>query len=359
MCPTLAAAVNKDGNVHLLKADDLSTRNSETAAHAAPLQSLQLDAADNPDSSIAGGILGVPAYWPSGNMLFVTDNGPGFTDGTGTHVNAGVVGLNLTPAPTCTLQVAWSVNWWKTLSLDGQPPTSPTVANGVVFVGSGVNGSVHAFDATSGTDLWNSGGAIPGGATFAAPMVANGVLYTASWNSFGASGGTIRAFGLGQTASCPPPPAVLLGDQAIESQRDDNKLGLAEAFQTTASACGTVTSLSIYLDSSSTVTKLFAGLYADASGHPGALMAQGSNSAALTAGAWNKITIPGGIVTAGQPYWLAILGTNSGLLRFRDGKGGCLSETSAQSNLTSLPSSWATGAIYSSCPASGYGSSGP
>lgn len=58
-CPTLAAAVNKDGYIHLLKADDLSTRNSEPLAHA------------------AGGILGVPAYWPSGNMLFVTANGPG------------------------------------------------------------------------------------------------------------------------------------------------------------------------------------------------------------------------------------------------------------------------------------------
>jgi hypothetical protein len=87
-------------------------------------------------------------------------------------------------------------------------------------------------------------------------------------------------------------------------------------------------------------------------------MAQGSSSA-LKAGAWNTVAIPGAIVKANVPYWIAILGTNSGLLRFRDGNGGCVSEGSAQTNLTSLPSSWSTGAIYPSCPLSGYGSTGP
>lgn len=141
-------------------------------------------------------------------MLFVTANGPGITNSTGKHINAGVVGLSVVPTPRCTLQVAWSVDWWKTLSNDGQPPSSPTVADGVVFVGSGVNGSVHAFDATNGTDLWNSGTAIPGGgATFAAPIGANGVLYAASWNGFGATdGGTVRAFALG-----PPPSTASTG----------------------------------------------------------------------------------------------------------------------------------------------------
>jgi hypothetical protein len=152
---------------------------------------------------------------------------------------------------------------------------------------------------------------------------------------------------------------VLLGDQLIESQLDDNVLGLAEAFQSTASASGTVGALLIYLDASSTAATLVAGLYADSAGHPGALIAQGSSSA-LTPGAWNTITIPGAIVTSGNPYWIAVLGTQSGTLRFRDRNGGCNSETSTQSNLTSLPSSWATGSIWPSCPVSGYGiSTGP
>ncbi len=261
--------------------------------------------------------------------------------------------MSVVPAPRCTLQVAWSVDWWKTLSNDGQPPSSPTVADGVVFVGSGVNGSVHAFDATNGTELWNSGTAIPGGgATYAAPIVANGVLYAASWNGLGLPTAALSALSRwGHPPPPPPPGSVLLGDQVIESSRDDNALGLAEAFQATASASG-------YLDGSSTATKLVAGLYNDNAGHPGALIAQGS-STALTPAAWNTITIPGAIVTAGQPYWIAILGTNSGLLRFRDRNGGCKSEASAQSNLTSLPSSWATGSIYPSCPLSGYGTTGP
>ncbi|SFK30337.1 PQQ-binding-like beta-propeller repeat protein [Methylocapsa palsarum] len=352
-CPTLAAAVNKDGHVHLLTADDLSTRNSETLAHAAPLQTLALnDAFDGPGK---GGITGVPAYWPSGNMLFVTDGGPGITDSAGHHINAGVVGLTISSPPSCNLQAAWSVDGTNVLTADNQPPSPPTVANGVVFVGSGLNGSIHAYDATSGSEIWNSGSAIAGGATFVAPMVANGVLYTASWNGFGASdGGTVRAFAQGSTSPPPPPPNVLMGDQQVESQLDDNSLGTAEAFQTTAIASGTVGSLSIYLDASSTATKLVAGLYADSAGHPGALIAQGS-ATALKAATWNAVSIPGAIVSAGQPYWIAIMGTNSGLLRFRDGSSGCKSESSAQTGLTALPSSWSSGAVYTSCPLSAYG----
>jgi outer membrane protein assembly factor BamB len=356
-CPVLAAAVNKDGHIHLLTADNLSTRNSETLAHAAPLQSLALNNAyDGPG---AGGITGVPAYWPSGNMLYVTDGGPGITDSSGKHINAGVVGLTIAPAPSCNLQVAWSVNGTNVLTADDQPPSSPTVANGVVFVGSGLNGSIHAYDGMSGSELWNSGTAITGGATFATPMVAKGVLYTASWDGFAASaGGTVRAFAQGSPPPPPPPTSVLLGDQSIEAQLDDNPLGSAEAFPTTASSSGTVTTLWIYLDGSSTATKLVAGLYADSAGHPGALIAQGS-STALNASAWNAVTIPGAIVTAGQPYWIAILGTNSGQLHFRDG-AACNSEGNAQSGLTALPSTWATGQVWSSsCPLSAYATTGP
>jgi hypothetical protein len=357
-CPLLAAAVNKDGHIHLLTADDLSTRNSETLAHNPPLQSLALNNAyDGPG---AGGITGVPAYWPSGNMLYVTDGGPGITDSSGKHINAGVVGLTIAPAPSCNLQVTWSVDGTNVLTADNQPPSSPTVANGVVFVGSGLNGSIHAYDGISGSELWNSGTAIMAGATFAAPMVAKGVLYTASWDGFAASaGGTVRAFAPGSPPPPPPPPpSVLLGDQSIEAQLDNNALGSAEAFPTTASASGTVTTLWIYLDGSSTATKLVAGLYADSAGHPGALIAQGS-STALKASAWNAVTIPGAIVTAGQPYWIAILGTNSGQLNFRDG-AACNSETNAQSGLTALPSTWATGQVWShSCPLSAYATTGP
>jgi putative pyrroloquinoline-quinone binding quinoprotein len=300
-------------------------------------------------------LTGVPAYWPTGNMLYVTDGGPGING-----INAGVVGLivNCNNPPNY-LQVAWSV---PVAAANDQPPSPPTVANGVVFVGSGLNGSVHAYDGTNGTELWNSGSAISG-ATFGAPMVANGTLYVGSWNGFNpGDGGTVRAFAPGTVPPPPPPPSgVLLGDQTVESVVDSNTSGTAEAFPTLASASGTVGKLSVYLNASSTATTLLAGLYRDSGGgHPGALIAQGSSSQ-LQAGAWNSISIPGAIVAAGTKYWIAILSPQnaSGTLQFRNGKAGCTSETSAQTNLTALPLTWVTGKVWSSCPLSAYGSTGP
>ncbi|MGZ4993177.1 MAG: beta strand repeat-containing protein [Methylobacter sp.] len=352
-CGTLVAAVNKDGRIHKLNADDLA------AGATTSLQSLALNSAyDGPG---AGGLIGVPAYWPLGNMLYVTDGLdysilPGISG-----INAGVIGLKVAPSPSCALQVAWSVDWTgknggPVLTRIDQPPSSPTVANGVVFVGSGVNGSVHAYDATNGTELWNSGNTISG-ASFTAPTVVNGTLYAASWNGFNASdGGKVTAFTPG--AVPPPSSTVLLGDQTIESQPDSNALGSAEAFQAIASASGTVSSLSIYIDASSTATALVTGLYSDSgTGHPGALIAQGNNTSSLTAGTWNTIPISGASITQGTRYWIAMLGTQSGTLHFRDAPtGGCSSETSTQNNLTVLPPTWSTGATWpGTCLLSAYG----
>ena len=344
----LTAAVNKDGHIYVLPVDDLA------ASATTSLQALALNIAyDGPG---AGGLTGIPAYWPTGNMLFVTDGGPGING-----INAGVVGLTVNcNSASNYLQVAWSDFL---AAANDQPPSPPTVADGVVFVGSGVNGSVHAYDATSGTELWNSGST--SGASFAAPMVANGTLYVASWNGFGSSAtGTVRAFAPGG-APPPSPPAsgVILGDQTIESQPDSNALGSAEAFQTTASASGTVNSLWIYIDAPSTASTLTAGIYTDSGSappHPAQLIAQGT-STTLTAGAWNKISIPGAAVSAGTRYWIAILGTQSGTLGFRDAStGGCASETSSLSNLTSLPTNWSTGTSWpNTCLLSAYGSTNP
>jgi len=179
-CPTLLAAVNKNGFIYVVSEATL-------AASGQPLQALALNNAyDGPGS---GGLTGVPAYWSAGNMLFVTDAGPGING-----IKAGVIGLTVNPAPACTLQVAWS----DALPVAGgsQPNSAPTVANGVVFVGEGGDGGLtHAFDALSGTELWNSGSSINGGATFAAPTVANGAVYIGTWNGFGGGdAGTVYAF---------------------------------------------------------------------------------------------------------------------------------------------------------------------
>jgi hypothetical protein len=139
----------------------------------------------------------------------------------------------------------------------------------------------------------------------------------------------------------------------VQSTVDTNSSGSAEAFQATATASGTVKVLSVYLDSSSTAATLVVGLYTDSGGHPGTLISQATTSL-LTSGAWNNIPIPGAAVTSGTKYWLAILGTGNGTLAFREGSG-CTSENSLQTNLTALPSTWSSGAVYPSCPLSGYG----
>jgi hypothetical protein len=150
---------------------------------------------------------------------------------------------------------------------------------------------------------------------------------------------------------------VVLGQQEIETQRDSVGLGEAEAFPATANTTTTIRSLSIYLDSTATVGRLVAGLYTDGANRPQTLLGQGS-STALTAGGWNMITIPAVSVTAGARYWIAILGTQSGTIVFRDDAAGtCISETSSQKTLTALPVTWTTGSTWAgSCPLSAYGS---
>ncbi len=152
--------------------------------------------------------------------------------------------------------------------------------------------------------------------------------------------------------------AVLLGQQTVFSSVDSNSAGKAEAFRTTAAATGTVTSLSVYVDAGSTATALVAGLYADRGGTPGALLGQGT-LARPAAGTWNTITVGGIAVTAGTVYWIALLGpTRSGTLRFRDSEpSGARSETSSATNLTTLPTTWRTGAVWTGSPAAAYGSS--
>ena len=66
--------------------------------------------------------------------------------------------------------------------------SSPTVANGVVYVVS-TNGNLYALDATSGSLLFQDGGNPAFGSS---PSVVNGTVY------LGTISGTIRSYNLGQ-----------------------------------------------------------------------------------------------------------------------------------------------------------------
>jgi hypothetical protein len=156
---------------------------------------------------------------------------------------------------------------------------------------------------------------------------------------------------------------LLLGDATVKTGKDQNAAGQAEAFKTTASVTGTVASITIYVDTNSSATKLSVGLYAANGTHPGALLTQGTLNAPV-AGAWNEVAVPAASVTAGTVYWIAVLSPNgTGILRFRDTSQGTAgsSETSASGTLTSLPGTWATGKAFNNAPLSGYASaaSGP
>jgi outer membrane protein assembly factor BamB len=339
-CPTMVSAGNKNGVLYV-------ARTTTLAASGPVEQAIQLNPPN--DWLGSGGVGGVPAWDPTDQMLFVSDVGSGIGTTAG-----GVVGLKVNL--DCTLSVAWS----KPLGGGTNPDSTPTVANGVVYVGEGNTGRLLAYDAKTGEQLWVSAG---GGAAFAAPTVANGTVYQGTWDGFtGGAAGTIKAFKPGAAPPPPPPPpppgTQLIGDKNVESQQDQNTSGTAEAFQATATATGSVTQMSIYLDNSSNVAKATIGIYTESgSTHPGALLTQGSSTTALTPGAWNTITVPATALTSGTKYWIALLGTGTGTIRFRDGVGSCSAETSSSRALTTLPASWATGIRYGDCPLSGYGSS--
>jgi len=151
------------------------------------------------------------------------------------------------------------------------------------------------------------------------------------------------------------PGVISVGEQTIESSQDTNPNGQAEAFPFTASRSGTITTLGVYLDAASTVGKVVVGLYANNGTHPGTLLTQGS-STQLKAGAWNTMTVPAATVTSGQTYWIAVMGTTSGTIFFRDRVNGpCRSESSSQTTLTSLLTTWTTGSVFTDCPVSAFG----
>lgn len=156
--------------------------------------------------------------------------------------------------------------------------------------------------------------------------------------------------------SAPPPAAAfLVGDQAIEPKTDSNPAGSAEAFKTTAVAGGTLSILSVYVDALSTATSITVGIYADANGHPGSLLGQGTLSGP-TAGAWNDVSVTPALIASGASYWTAVLG-NGGTVKFRDrccGSGSAV-EASSQTTLSTLPATWSTGGTYKDGPVSIWG----
>jgi hypothetical protein len=149
---------------------------------------------------------------------------------------------------------------------------------------------------------------------------------------------------------------ILVGVNGLQAMQDGNSAGVAEAFQYTASASGTVNRLYIYVDSNSTAAQLIVGLYADVGGNaPGALLAQGTLTSPSN-GNWNSVGVTGVAVTSGTQYWIAVLApSGSGSIWFRDAATGGKAQLSAQSTLSLLPATWTSGPTYNNSPMSAYG----
>jgi hypothetical protein len=148
---------------------------------------------------------------------------------------------------------------------------------------------------------------------------------------------------------------ILVGKTSVQSLPDNDAAGSAEAFRYTAAASGNAGAISVYVDSGSAATNLIAGIYSNTSGHPGTLLGAGS-LALPTASSWNTINFHSyPALTAGQTYWLAVLGTG-GTLNFRDtdpGRGSC-SQNSAETTLSSLATTWSSGPTWTTCSVSAY-----
>jgi hypothetical protein len=167
-----------------------------------------------------------------------------------------------------------------------------------------------------------------------------------------------------QIGVAPNASTMLLGHSILETKVNGLYGGMAEGYQMTAAINGTVTTLSVYIDSATTATKLFVGLYGDNNGHPGTRLTGGS-STAFQKTAWNTIPVPPVSVAAGKKYWFVLLGTG-GVMKFRQKPipGAWIDELNSVRTLTSLPAAWTTGTIYTagaftSVYASGVTSSAP
>ncbi len=155
-CKPMVAAMNKTGVLVVYDRGKLSN---------GPVQRIQM-------ADVNGyQFVGIPAWSPVTNMLYI-GNSSDSGDGAYSH---GMVALQA--GSGCTLVPAWQQSVGPNVSV----VSPPVVANGVVYYGDGSGNQLFAFDAATGTQLWNSGNTITG-PIYSAPTVVNGKLYAGSWD---------------------------------------------------------------------------------------------------------------------------------------------------------------------------------
>jgi hypothetical protein len=141
----------------------------------------------------------------------------------------------------------------------------------------------------------------------------------------------------------------LFGDNTIEANTDPHAAGLADASNFVAPTSGIVPRLTVYYTAGN-ATELLIGLYDDSGNHPHNLLAHGTVSSPV-AGQWNTAEISPVAVTQGATYWIALVAPvgHGTMFSFNYGTGApgnTTTEHSTQSNLTTMPAVWSTGATF-------------
>lgn len=165
-CPPQLVVENKSGALFVYDRRRISR---------GPVQRLQLA---TPSSDGQRGLVGVPAYARGTRSIYVTSP----TDSPRGRYRRGLLAFRVTRR--CRLALTWQRSLGRNALL-----SSPSVANGVVYVGDGIGERLFAYDARRGRRLWTSGRRIRA-PIFAAPSVVNGRVYVAAWDR------KIHAFGV-------------------------------------------------------------------------------------------------------------------------------------------------------------------
>jgi outer membrane protein assembly factor BamB len=154
-CPPQLAVIQKNGSLYLYDRDSIATGFRQRT----PLF-----------PSGTQWAIGQVAYSPVTQMIYVPNqaNGGFFT--------YGIVAFRLDAA--CNLALAWQT----TAGVNHRVTSSPTVANGVVYYGSGSDRKIYAFNAQTGARLWASGTEVTG-AIVAAPIAVGGQVYAGAYDN--------------------------------------------------------------------------------------------------------------------------------------------------------------------------------
>ncbi len=162
-CPRQLAIGNKYGGLFVY---------DRASIGRGPVQRIQLG------GSVKGAyaLIAPPAYLPSQRTVYITN-----PRRSGSY-RAGMLAFKVNRH--CRLSLRWQAPG------PGPQGTSPSIAGGIVFYGSGFGNSVIAIDARTGKRLWESARRTIRGAVNNGVSVVNGAVYAGSWD------GRIHAFRL-------------------------------------------------------------------------------------------------------------------------------------------------------------------